>query len=541
MDGDIFSKTSDARASWDASARDEEHSLNDYIVYLDELTIPAWDGTIGTSFAGGSGEETNPYIIENGEQLAYFAKTVNEGETFEGKYILIKQSINLGMREFTPIGGGTTEIFLEGTLEGNNNTITGININLEDTNFVALIGIVGQNGTVRNLRLGNGEIIGSSNVGGLVGRNRGTIVNCDNKVSVTAKNGSAGGIAATATGGSITNCTNSGKIVSEVGTAGGISAMPFECKIISCTNYGEVKAEGNYAGGIVAFSGSKISDCTNNGKIIAENYCGGITGDAGTKDISNCQNNGEIFAQYISGGITSNMQGGTISRCTNRGKVLASNNIAGGISGTIKNGTITQCTNTGEITSLTSHSGGIAGYVRDGNVTGCNNTGEIVANKRYAGGTVGRITGGNVSNCSNSGNVKSNADGTDGMAGGIIGYLDSELSIISNVYNTGNVTTVNSTSTIDSAGGIVGRINNGKVENAYNKGNIEGEAIGGVCGIKNTGEIEKAYYYTENSALKGIGSSSSDEIVAVNDVNGMIEKTTEIHNSLEAFLSWLRN
>ena len=41
----------------------------------------AWDGSIATAFAGGTGTESDPYQIANGAELAYLASSVNSGKT----------------------------------------------------------------------------------------------------------------------------------------------------------------------------------------------------------------------------------------------------------------------------------------------------------------------------------------------------------------------------------------------------------------------------------------------------------------------------
>ncbi len=38
-----------------------------------------WDGTVATEFAGGTGTESDPYLIETGAQLAYLAQQTNQG------------------------------------------------------------------------------------------------------------------------------------------------------------------------------------------------------------------------------------------------------------------------------------------------------------------------------------------------------------------------------------------------------------------------------------------------------------------------------
>ena len=51
---------------------------------LPAMSVKAWDGTIATSFAGGDGSEGSPYEISTAEELAYFAKLINDDA--EGNY-----------------------------------------------------------------------------------------------------------------------------------------------------------------------------------------------------------------------------------------------------------------------------------------------------------------------------------------------------------------------------------------------------------------------------------------------------------------------
>ena len=100
-----------------------------------------WSGEIAESFAGGTGDESDPYLIETGEQLAKLANDVNNGETYSGKYFKLTSNIALnaespindnftaksttilnGLHQWTPIGTSTSQF--AGTFDGNNRTIT---------------------------------------------------------------------------------------------------------------------------------------------------------------------------------------------------------------------------------------------------------------------------------------------------------------------------------------------------------------------------------------------------------------------------------
>ena len=55
-----------------------------------------WDGSIAESFAGGTGTQDDPYLISNGEQLAYLAKITNDDPSVtEGKYYKLVDDIIL--------------------------------------------------------------------------------------------------------------------------------------------------------------------------------------------------------------------------------------------------------------------------------------------------------------------------------------------------------------------------------------------------------------------------------------------------------------
>ena len=94
----------------------------------------AWEGEIAGGFNGGSGTKEDPYIIANADQLAYFGKQVDNGETYTGKYITMLLDVNMGYDSekgtgisFNPIGYGyesdaNGRVF-KGTFDGNGNTI----------------------------------------------------------------------------------------------------------------------------------------------------------------------------------------------------------------------------------------------------------------------------------------------------------------------------------------------------------------------------------------------------------------------------------
>lgn len=109
------------------------------VAVVSDTTNP-WDGTAATGFASGDGSESNPYVISNAGQLAYFGQQVDSGNEFIGQYIELSGDINLygtddsGNRySFDPIGfkwysakddnGDRISKNFQGTFDGKNHTI----------------------------------------------------------------------------------------------------------------------------------------------------------------------------------------------------------------------------------------------------------------------------------------------------------------------------------------------------------------------------------------------------------------------------------
>ena len=85
-------------------------SLVPVSVFADGTKV--WDGSVAKSFAGGKGTKDDPYQIATGSQLAYFAERVNAGEygeKYADTYFELTSDIDLGGKEWDPIGDTVTE------------------------------------------------------------------------------------------------------------------------------------------------------------------------------------------------------------------------------------------------------------------------------------------------------------------------------------------------------------------------------------------------------------------------------------------------
>lgn len=244
-------------------------------------------------------KKVNVEIANINDWNAMVAKA-NEGATFFGRTISLKANINLTERE------GSYIPKFEGTLEGNNRKINGLNI----TGTAISQGMIGtNNGTIKNLNIEegsikstytntgvvvgtnygivenvkvSGEVNGADNTGGIAGENvqNGEITGCINYATVSGNQG-VGGISGRA--GIITNCGNNGAVTASRGAVGGIGGMDV-ISIIGCYNKGNISGYGSPTwdsgytsiGGIAGIWGP-VSYSYNRGQIYgAQKQIGGI-------------------------------------------------------------------------------------------------------------------------------------------------------------------------------------------------------------------------------------------------------------------------
>ncbi len=357
-------------------------------------TAAVWNGYIATSFNGGSGTSANPYIISTPEQLAYLASLVNSNNSgYNKSYYKLTEDINLGGREWTPIGKGVAATDLTasssyafmGVFDGDGHTVSNFKITASntttDTSYVGLFGnIYGGNTTsVANLNVADFTIDVTRRsytlaVGGLAGACYGVISSC----------GTSGGtITAKTTGSTNATCYAGGLVGRNQG--GAITKCYARTNV---TTYTTGSGCHSYAGGLVGYitSGSvTYSYATGNVSATSEvsksaAYAGGLT----------AANQGSITCSYANG--TAN----SLSK--------ASTSMAAGlVAYNTESGTINTSYATGNVTSAassttSSYGGGLVANMQAGtSAVSCFATGNVSASgasgKQYAGGFAGASSG----------------------------------------------------------------------------------------------------------------------------------------------------
>lgn len=268
-------------------------------------TVDTWDGTtIADKFAAGDGTQGNPFQIETAAQLAHFAKTVNEGEAYLHKYIVLTADIDLANKEWTPIGNYSNPF--KGNFNGDNHTVTGMQISGE-SDRVGLFGECSKfnvDSAIKNITVKDSVICGKNFVGAIVGyAEEINIENCRSIGNTINGKTDVGGICGKIGGysvGKVSQCYNSSKVTG-LGRTGGIAGMGGIAE--NCLNTGEImiidKAYQSACGGIFGIfddttTSATITACVNLGKVSGGESFGGIVGSTdseSTGHISNCYYN----------------------------------------------------------------------------------------------------------------------------------------------------------------------------------------------------------------------------------------------------------
>ncbi len=231
------------------------------ILTMISAMIPTFSVNVAAASFTGSGNEGDPYLIENSTDLKALSQYINGGSG-SGEYFKLTTDINLGGSTWTPIGTDNSHSF-KGTFDGGGRTISGLSVN-----SAKYAGLFGQNnGTIKNLNV-KGSVAASNAgcTGGIVGYNFGVVSGCSSDCTIGNSDDQSlyvGGIAGENQG-KIQNCYNTGSVSSNSGYVGGIVGLNIYGGgvVEKCYNKGTVSSGSSHLGGIVGFNNSgSVSNC----------------------------------------------------------------------------------------------------------------------------------------------------------------------------------------------------------------------------------------------------------------------------------------
>ena len=255
----------------------------------------------------GFGIKTNPYLIEDVEDLKLLAKKVNSGETYTNKYF--KQTANIDLENepnWTPIGTMLVEEGrpFQGTFDGDEHQITNLKIS-NGGQYAGLFGYT-EGAVIKSCNV-TGEVNGYNHTGGIVGyaNNNTYILNCSFQGNVEGNGEERGGIVGhTSIGCDVSGCYVTGTVTGdrEVGgiAGSGVGTIKNCYALANVTATATATATGVNAGGIAGKAyGVTIENCYYSGEVSAKDYAGGIAGYVSrAKTIRNCVS----LAESVTGG-----------------------------------------------------------------------------------------------------------------------------------------------------------------------------------------------------------------------------------------------
>ena len=214
-------------------------TANGAAVYTNEDTVDDTNEDNGVSlYSGGSGTVTDPWVISTVDDLQKLAETVNDGESYSGKYFIQDTDLDLMGITWEPIGYTDGGYYFSGHYDGKNHSISNVtSTGKVDVDGQATVGIFGCiiEGSVSNLHVKNANFSvngegGYSLAGGIAGITFDSdITNCSvensslkGEKTLVANNACVGGITGYSVHGIFQNCASgNNKIISQT-YAGGI-------------------------------------------------------------------------------------------------------------------------------------------------------------------------------------------------------------------------------------------------------------------------------------------------------------------------------
>ena len=201
---------------------------------LDQLEVNDY------TFSTGKDGEGEYYVIDGTTALNALATYVNAGNNASGKRFKMTTSVTYSYVSGydwnsdsgtynTPIGN--TANGFSGTFDGDGKTVSGIRFfrdgSGDEAQCLGLFGYVGVGGKVKNVTMADVRITGHDNVGGIAGKNEGTIINSHvaSNVAIHAVNTSAinhGGIVGynVSSGSEVSYCTSAAQLSIKAGVTG---------------------------------------------------------------------------------------------------------------------------------------------------------------------------------------------------------------------------------------------------------------------------------------------------------------------------------
>ena len=275
-------------------------------IFTTILALVAIATTAQAQFGGGSGTETDPYIIATTDHMTALADSVNSGSLYYKRYFSLVNDLDFAGKTYKIIGGDRGAF--AGIFNGGGHTIRNATIERpsnpgDQIGIHMYVGLFGRlNGVVKNLTLSASTVRGGLGVGAIVGCLAGrvggdwstlefppSVLNCHVTSDVTIQTVSLSS--------QFTDRTPL-RIGSVVGDTEGNAVVIRNCtSAATVTGLSSAKCVGGIVGFLYAKVEFELSQCAFTGTLTGASYVGGIVG---CKEVDN----GYCSMNYIGGACT---------------------------------------------------------------------------------------------------------------------------------------------------------------------------------------------------------------------------------------------
>lgn len=222
--GDVLTVSATASSGYTLDSYTSSITVNSNVTVNVTATAETSAPDDVTTFAGGAGTETDPYLISNAAEFKLLHDTVDSGTDTSGKHYALTNDIDLSVYStWDPIGAkdktsADKDTGFKGTLDGRGHIISGVNVT-----GVQYAGLFGTNmtGTIMNLGIEDSTFSSSGVYKGTTGSlcrkitaASGKIVNCYSLANVAGQN-RAGGLVDDVVGGLVAGCYYAGTVTND--------------------------------------------------------------------------------------------------------------------------------------------------------------------------------------------------------------------------------------------------------------------------------------------------------------------------------------
>ena len=298
----------------------------------------------------GDGTADDPYRLSDANELG--AVVHHEA----GAAYVLAADIDL-----TGITWSTSAVIPEfsGACDGNDRTISGLNVDVPDANYVGLFGRLREGAEIWNLRLVDARVAGtSSHVGILAGSSRGSVIDCRANGTVEGVD-YVGGLVGLNEG-VVADC-NMAIAISGTDCVGGLVGCNFGGALETCSVTGVVEGQ-NYVGCLVGSNTGTVAQCHSDcNEVVGEICVGGLIGN-NTGDVAECfADCNDVVGNDRVGGIAGDNNHGHVVDCYHVGPVSGATKVGGVAGNNYRYGSIIRCYSTGAVNG-SENVGGITGH-----------------------------------------------------------------------------------------------------------------------------------------------------------------------------------